>query len=170
MGAAAAPLSLAATGLSAGSSILGGIIGAGNAEAAGQSSMMSALYSAQRAKTAAMMGELKATQTDAYMREQMGGALANIDAVLSGTGTQDNSPTSWAVKNRVEAMGDRARDQRVTNIRMQAQQDANDSLMYAMSGINAMNAAKGAGEASLINGGLGGLGQLFKGLSGLKWN
>lgn len=169
MGAAAVPLSLAATGLSAGSSIMSGITGAQNAQAAGQSQFLSAMYAAERAKTASMVGELKATQTDTYMRQKLGDALANIDAVLAGTGAADSSPTSWAVKNRVEQQGTEARVGRVTNIRMQAQQDANDSLLYMMSGINAQNAARGAGDAAMFNGFSGAAGAMMRGLSGIRF-
>lgn len=166
---AAAPLSLAATGLSAGGSIMSGITGASNARAQGRSQFLSSLYSATQAELAAEMGELKATQTDTYMRNQMGGALANIDAVLANTNTQDNSPSNWAVRNRAQEQGDEARVQRVSNIQLQAKADRNASILYMMSGMNAMSIANSNANAAMTNGILGAGGKLLSGLSGINW-
>lgn len=108
MGAAAAPLSLAATGLSALGSYSSGRTAAGNARQAGQESWLSAFYSAQQAEAAAMAGQIKASETDRFMRDRTQGALGNIDAVLALTGKTDDSPTSWALKNRFEYLSDAA--------------------------------------------------------------
>ncbi|MBG0795899.1 hypothetical protein IYY11_21305 [Methylocystis sp. H62] len=137
----AAGLSLAATGLQAGGFFLKGQAAASNARAQGQSTGFSRFYDAMQAQIAAQAGELKATETDTFLRRRTEGALANIDAVLAGTGTVDSSPSSWAVKNRFEYLADEARTSQTGNIRRQAQADRNQAQLYALSGVNAINAA-----------------------------
>jgi hypothetical protein len=137
----AAGLSLAATGLSGASYFLQGRTAASNARAQGQSTGFSRFYDAMQAQVAAQAGELKATETDTFLRRRTEGALANIEAVLAGTGTVDSSPSSWAVKNRFEYLADEARTTQTGNIRMQAQADRNQAQLYALSGVNAINSA-----------------------------
>ena len=103
-------LSLASTGLGAFGMFEKGSTAAANDRQRGQSQFLSDMFSAEQAETNADMGWLKATQTDTFLREKLGGALANIDAVMANTGTADNSPSGWAVKNRYENQADYARD------------------------------------------------------------
>jgi len=170
MGAAAAPLSIAATGLSAFGSIASGNTAAQNAQANGQSQLFSSFYSAQQAQLAAQVGELRATQTDTYMRENTNNALANIDAVQALGGEADNSPSNWAVRNRYEYEADRSRNQQTANLRLQSQAQQNAAQLYMLSGLNAMNAANSNASNLQTNGLLGGAGALFHGLAGVNWN
>jgi len=162
MGAAAVPLSIAQTGLSAFSSIAQGNTAASNARANGQSQLFSSFYSAQQAELAAQVGQLRATQTDNAMREQTNGALANIESVQALTGEADNSPSNWAVRNRFEYESDRARNQATANLRLQSQAQQNAAQLYAMSGLNAMNAADSNASALQTNGLFGAAGSIFK--------
>ena len=170
MGAAAAPLSIAATGLSVLGSVAQGNTAASNARSQGQSDMLSRFYDAQQMQLAAQVGELRATQTDNAMRENMNNAMANIDAVQALNGATDNSPSNWAVRNRYEYEADRARNQATSNLRMQADAQRNAANLYMLSGVGAMNAANSNASALQTNGLLGGAGALFKGLSGVNWN
>lgn len=169
MGIASA-LSLGATGLSAAGSFLQGRAAASNARAQGQSAALSRFYDATQANLAAQAGDLKATETDDFMRRRTQGALENIDAVLAGTGTADYSPSSWAVKNRFENLSDEARTTATNNIRMQAQSDRNSALLYQLSGVNAINAANQNARDLEINGLLSAGGSIFKRLAGANWN
>lgn len=165
----ASGLSLASTGLSAIGSISQGQTAASNARKQGMSDFMSAIYNSEQAQLAAEVGDLKATQTDTYMRNRMGGAMANIDVVLANTGQQDSSPSAWAVKNKFEADSDYARSMQNWNTRMQSQADRNASMLYMMSGMNAMDAANKNASALETNGFLGAAGGVLKGLSGLNF-
>ena len=96
------------------------------------------------------------------MRRQTQGALQNIDAVLATTGATDGSPSSCAVKNRFSELSDEARTTATSNIRMQAQADKNASALYALSGVNAINAANRNASQLEFNGLLGGVGSILK--------
>jgi MoxR-like ATPase len=158
----ASGLSLAATGLTGASYFLKGREAASSARAQGQSAGFSRFYDAMQAQLAAQAGELKATETDTFLRRRTEGALANIDAVLAGTGTVDSSPSSWAVKNRFEALADEARTTATSNIRRQAQADRNAAQLYALSGMNAINAANQNASQLDVTGLLFAGGSLFK--------
>lgn len=160
--------SLAATGLSAFGGLSSGATAANNARQQGKSSFLSAMMSSEQAQLAAEEGQLKATQTDTAMRQQMGGALSTMHAVLANSGAQDNSPSGWAVANRFEQQSTEARVNSTTNIRMQAEASSNASLLYAMSGMNAMNIANGNASADMTNGMLSAGGSLLKGVSGMS--
>ncbi|MFO1102488.1 MAG: hypothetical protein U1E20_06265 [Methylocystis sp.] len=155
-------LSLAATGLSAGGYFLKGRTAAANARAQGQDTAISRFYDAAQAQLAAQAGELKATETDTAFRREQQKALANIDAVLATTGTTDSSPSSWAVKNRFSELSDEARTTATSNIRMQAQADKNSAALYALSGVNAINAANRNAQQLDVTGLLFAGGSLFK--------
>ncbi|WP_018407668.1 hypothetical protein [Methylocystis rosea] len=158
----ASGISLAATGLQAFGSYSQGRTAASNARAQGQSTGFSRFYDAMQAQVAAQAGELKATETDTYLRRRTEGALANIDAVLAGTGTVDSSPSSWAVKNRFEYLADEARTTQTGNIRRQVTADRNAAQLYALSGVNAINAANDNAGALDVTGLLFAGGSLFK--------
>ncbi|HEY8215374.1 MAG TPA: hypothetical protein VIG36_14735 [Methylocystis sp.] len=158
----ASGLSLAATGLTGASYFLKGRTAASNARAQGQSAGFSRFYDAMQAQLAAQAGELKATETDTFLRRRTEGALANIDAVLAGTGTVDSSPSSWAVKNRFEYLADEARTTQTGNIRRQAMADRNAAQLYALSGMNAINAANQNARQLDVTGLLFAGGSLFK--------
>lgn len=169
MGAAAPFLSLAATGLGAMGSISQGQTNAANARQQGQDQWMAAMYNSEQAKLAAQVGELRATQTDTFMRRQMEGVLSNVDAVSALSGATDNSPSTWAVRNRYENLADEARTTATSNIRLQAMADRNAAQMYQMSGMRAMQLADQNASAYETQGYLAAAGGLFKGLAGMNW-
>src|SRR5580693_4632089 len=106
--AAAAPLSLAATGLSA----LGSLTGAGMAS-------QGDMQEAQNAVNAAEMGKIKASQTDTDMRRKLTTQLANISAVRAGAGLNPSSPTGAAINNNVQGISDQNRGYALDNIQAQ---------------------------------------------------
>jgi hypothetical protein len=165
----------------------------------GESAQLSDTYNSQQAELAAEAGDIKAAQTATFMSQQTQGTLANIDAVLASTGSQDNSPSAWAVKNRFEATSEQNRTQTVFNIEQQSRADRNASALYLMAGARAMqiatynaNAAKSnadmaaqsaissgvssfysaqnAASAAQTTGFLKAGGTLLSGLSGLNWS
>jgi hypothetical protein len=84
-----------------------------------------------------------------------------------------DSPTGAAIENRVEALSDTARQQRLANINAQIATDRSGAAMERAAGISAMsmaqiNAATDESNASAarLTGDLGGLGGLLSGISG----
>jgi len=158
-------LSLGATGLSTAFPILAGSTAAGNQLASGKANFRSSVMSASQANQAADYADLKATETDTYMRQRTAGALSNINAVQANTGATDNSPSNWAVRNNFETRSDQARAQMDLNYRLQSQQDRNASTLYALSGMNAMNVAQSNASKDMLGGLLGGAGKLLTGIA-----
>jgi len=162
-------LSAVSTGLSAFGSISEGQTKAANIRQQGEDKFLSSLYSSEQATLAAQVGDLKATQTDNYLRDQTQGQLANNYAELATTNTSDNSPTSWAVKNRFEQQADDTRTTATGNLRFQAQADRNAALLYMFSGYKAKQEAESNAQAAETSGFLGAAGGLLKGLSGISF-
>lgn len=145
-------MGLAASGLTAASWLAKGDQNATNQRQQGQSTFPQSLYSAEQAQLAAQMGELKATQTDTAMRNQMGEALANMEVVSANSGATGNSSSGFAVANRFEQLSTDARVTSTDNIRMQSEASANAAMLYEMSGMNALRIANGNARASSMEG------------------
>lgn len=143
--AAAPVLSLAATGFSVASSLMGG-----------KSKAEGAAYQSAQADRASRYGLIKADQTQQYMEENLQGTLANIDAVRASANTDPDSPTGFAIRNFSEARGERDINNRVSSIRAQSAEDANAAAFYKKSASSAM-----------MGGYLGASGSLLSGLSGM---
>lgn len=196
MGAAAAPVSLAASGLSAFGKISAGDTAADNDmtqayNAMGQAqntldtaSTTSAYdkFKAQSLSDSAEYGRVSALETDTTSRMQLSDKLANIAAVRGATGADPSSPTGAAIMNRTETVSDLDREQRVGNIAAQTAQDALASGYYRSAGHAALqignteasqfeaNAAQYESNASSAqtNGFLGAAGVGLTALAGLK--
>lgn len=121
--AAAGPLSAVSSVLSIGSGFL-----------KGEGDQAAADFQSEKAKRSAEYGRLAATQTDAQMRENLNIQLGNIDAVRAAAHVDPNSPTSIAIKDRTQMVGDRARSIQVGNIMAQAAQDEADSQYFQQAG------------------------------------
>lgn len=89
MGAAAAPLSLSATGLSMAGSTSAGNTAATNAARSGQSQIMASIFNAVQLQETADVGRLKATQTDTYLRNRMGSGCAHKHRRCAGVERSD---------------------------------------------------------------------------------
>ena len=136
--------SLAATGFG-----VTGKLQQGSAQAAG------AKQAAAQAARAAQIGQLKATQTDTFMRDDLTSTLANIDAIHASANSDPGSPTSLALDAHTERVEDQNRVQRVANINSQAASDRSASEFYRRS----------AGSA-LLGGYLGAVGTGLSALAG----
>jgi hypothetical protein len=169
MGMAAGALSLASTGLSAMSSISQGKTNAANARRQGNEKWFEAYYQAGQLEISAQMGELKATQTADFMTRQMNGVEANIDAVSALSGATDNSPSTWAVRNRYQNQAEEARGQMQWNAKMDALSKRNAAALYRMSGEMAVRDAESNARDYETNGMLGAIGGVLKGFSGMNF-
>jgi hypothetical protein len=142
--AVAAPLALAATGLSAAGSLFQGYRASEGAEA-----------QAQAATDAAEVGRIRAAQTSGDMTRKLTSSLSNILAIRAGAGLDPASPTGAAIRANVQGRGDENRTMAVDNINAQVKADENASAFYQQSASDA-----------LLGGFLGAAGSMFKGLSG----
>ncbi|MEK4035327.1 hypothetical protein WOA01_21130 [Methylocystis sp. IM2] len=166
MGIATA-LSLGATGLAAFGSYEQRRTAASNMRQQGKDTAISRFYDSQQAALAAQVGELRATQTGLYMRRQQEGVMANIDAVSALSGAADDSPSTWAVRNRYQNLSDEARVNATTNIRLDAQAKRNAAMLYQLSGMRAMSLADQNANNLEMNGLLSAGGGLLKALNGM---
>ena len=143
-------------------------IEAKNTENQGLVSGMQAWWQAGSLNISAAMEDLRATETDTYLRQKTMEQLSNINDVMAITGSDLASPSNMAVKNRFEGLSDNAREIKMWNSKMQAEQDRNLAQLMLMSGMmSMMNAQDNAGrirsggQMSAIGSMLGGLGGLF---------
>lgn len=111
-------LGLISTGLSAASAI-----SQGNADAAG------AKHQAQQATLAGQAARANADATDAYYRDDLRTTLANIAAIRASVGLSD-SPTSAVIADENRRVSDNERIAKVSGIRAQATQYADDAKFY----------------------------------------
>lgn len=110
-------------------------------------------YQAQKAETAALYGKTAADQTDATMRENLNITLGNINAVRASANIDPSSPTTAALRDRTEVLGDRARNTKVDNILAQVTQDTSDASYLRSAGDFALSMGEvqaGADAASGI--------------------
>ena len=137
-------LSVAATGLSAGGSIMQGMRGSQGAQ-----------MEAKNAANAAEIGKIKAEQTTGDMTRRLTSQLANIEAVRAGAGLDPNSPTGRAISAQVGGVGDLNRTAAMTTISAQISADQNAEKFYTQSASDA-----------LLGGFMGAAGSVLKGIGG----
>ncbi len=85
---------------------------------------------AVRDKEASIVAYTQADQTDAQLREELEGALANIKAIRASTGVGASSPTGIAIKKEEERVSDRGRNIRVSNLKAQGRRSEQDSKFH----------------------------------------
>ncbi|MBV8895543.1 MAG: hypothetical protein JO051_03450 [Acidobacteriaceae bacterium] len=168
-GGAAGPLSLAATGLSVAGTLFQGSTQASNALTQGNMTGMSDAYRASSLEREATYGQIKAAQTDAFMRDSLAGSLANIRAVRASADAS-SSPTEAAILNRAQAVGDTARTQKVANINEQVQSDRDASAFYAAAGMSAIQAGQRNARNIDLASDLSAGGQLLSAGSQANWS
>lgn len=168
MGAVGGVIGLAGSGMSAMGQMQEANIEAKNTENQGLVEGMQSWWQAGSLNISAAMEDLRATETDTYLRQKTMEQMSNINDVMSITGSDMASPSNMAVKNRFEGLSDNNRGIRMWNSKMQAEQDRNLSQLMLMSGMmSMMNAQDNAsqirqgGQMSAIGSMLGGLGGLF---------
>jgi hypothetical protein len=135
MGAAAGPIGAVSSMASAGFGAMGEYEkGRGDSEAA--------KFEANRARTAAAFGRVRADQTDAQLREELATTLANIDAVRSAQNVSLDSPTGLAIKDEEVRIGDRERMNRVGSLQLQAKEDDRAALYKDRVAADAMRSGR----------------------------
>ncbi len=112
-------------------------------------------YKADQASISAKIGQVQATQTDTYMRNQLQSSMANIMAVNAAQGASSDSPSTAAIMARVTGQSDTDRATRESNIMAQVYQDQGAAGFYQQSANNALTGG-GIGELGTLIGGLGG--------------
>jgi hypothetical protein len=143
-GGAASGLSLASTGFQAFGSVESGM----GTQAADD-------YKGEQLQQAATYGELKATQTNSQLTQNLNMTLGNIDAVRAAGHTDPTSPTGAAVRNQIEGIGTEKKNIQVDSINAQAQEDEANAAYLRQ-----------AGSQALLGGVLGAGGDVLKGLAG----
>lgn len=116
-------------------------------------------YQAQRLQQQAEYGRLKATQTDAQMGENLNIALGNVQVARAAGGVDPTSPTTVAIQQRNEAVGDRQKDITVDNIQQQATQNESDAAYMRYAGDQALT----QGYLGAVAGAVGTVGKAYAG-------
>lgn len=161
-------IGLAGSGVSAMGQMQKANIEAKNAENQGIMQGMQAMWQAGQLNIDAAMKDLNATQTDLFLRQRNMEQMGQIAAVMSMTGSEYDSPSNSAVRNRFETQNDQQREHALWNYRMEAEQERNMAQIALLSGMINMSLAqqnagaiRSGGRMSAIGGMLGGLGGLF---------
>lgn len=144
MAVAAPVLSLAATGL-----------GAMGSMSAAQGQAKADEYNAQQAEYASQYGRIAAAQTGEAMTRNMTTALGHLAAVRASAGADVRSPTTAALRSRMESIDEQQRAIKEGNIFAQVRQNQLASSMYT-----------DMASRALLGGELGAAGQLIGGLGG----
>lgn len=169
MAAAAGPMSIAAAGLSAGSSIMGGFSRGAADAAAGESAYLQGMQGAMQSTLAAGVADLKATQTDMALRERLGSTLASISAMAASANLDSRSPTTQAIYNRTEAMGMQADAIMQSNLHFQSSMLRSSAMLQALGAQNALQQGYANDNTDIINGFLGAGGSLLKSFAGFRF-
>ncbi|MBM3505903.1 MAG: hypothetical protein FJX65_18835 [Alphaproteobacteria bacterium] len=168
----ATPVAVAASIPQAGFGVASSIAKGQQERAAANMRANEAEMAAQRAERAAEFGRVQADQTDVSHREEPATVLANIDAQRASSGLDPTSPTGIALKERETEVSDRDRRNRVTGLRLQAEEDERQAA-YGRSvatyqravGRSALKLSYFNAGASLA-GGAAGIASAFGGASG----
>jgi hypothetical protein len=134
-------LSIASAGLSAYSTIL-----------QGQGVAAADEFQATKLESAAVYGELKATQTGGQMTRSLNQTLGNIDAVRAAAGADPTSPTGAAFRDNQEEIGTTQKTTTVNSILAQATQDKNDAAYYKSAASDALFAGEISAAAGIAKG------------------
>jgi hypothetical protein len=159
----AGPASVVSLALGGFSSIAQGQSNAANYRRQGQGAYLEALQGVMQSDLAARAGELRANEIGANMQQDINSTLQNIAVTRSVTNA--SGPSGDAVRNRFEYLADQQKARTVGGVLAQAQADRNNSLLYVVSGMRAMDAANGNANAAGLAGYLGAAGKLLGGLS-----
>jgi hypothetical protein len=159
MQAAAPILSIASIGFGGAGDVAKGKVVQSQAEAGASQSD----YDAQRSERAAEFGRINADEVDAQFREALNTTLTSIDAIRASSGIDPTSPTGLAIKENETRISDRDRLNKITSIRLQAEEDER-SAKYSRSLAEYQRAV---GKSALGLSYLNATGTAFKGLSSL---
>jgi hypothetical protein len=141
------------SGLGAVGAVVGGVM-------QGQATKSADEYKAGMLDRAAQYGELKATQTNAQMTNNLNITLGNIDAVRAAAHTDPTSPTGAAVRDYTEGTGTERKNIDVDSILAQSQEDEANAAYLRKAGSDALLAGDITGATNALT-------DVAKGLSGM---
>lgn len=159
----AAVASIGSMALSAGSSVVQGNAAGDKANAdlqagqfrsasdiaSGEATQASDEFQAQKAERAAQYGEVQASATDTTMRETTNTTLGNIEAIRASANIDPTSPTTAAILDRNEMLGDRSRMAAVGSIKAQNADDLASADYLRKAGDFAVKMASVSSSADL---------------------
>lgn len=105
---------------------------------------------AAQLERAAERGRLAATQTSAQMTEDLNTTLGNIAAVRAAANIDPSSPTTAAILDRQEYVGNRARDISVENLKAQAEENDASAAYMRQAGAFALSQGKFGAFANFL--------------------
>lgn len=158
---------LAGSGISAMGKMQEAEIEAKNAENQGMVEGLQAIWQANSMNINAAMTDLQATETDTYLRQKTMEQMSNIKSVMALTGSDMDSPSNSAVRNRFEGLNDSSREMKMWNSKMQAEQDRNMAQLMLMSGMLGLQTSQQNASAIRKGGKMSAIGSMIGGLSGL---
>ena len=139
---------------------------AANIRQRGQDALFQYEYEAGQQQLNARMTEIQATQTDYAMRRKAADQMANVDAIMALSGTDDSlSPTNYAVRNYAQGKADNNRDIMKWNSMMESQGQRFAGNLYMMQGYKAMDVAQYNSIATIASGNMAAMGALLQGIA-----
>jgi len=141
-------------------------VDAANIRQRGQDALFQNEYAAGQEQLAARMTDLKATQTDYAMRRRTADDMANADAIMALSGTDDSlSPTNYAVRNWSQGQSDRQIQQANWNSHMDSEGQRFAANMDMIQGYKEMDVAEYNSIATLASGNMAAMGALLQGIA-----
>lgn len=139
---------------------------AANIRQQGQDALFQYEYEAGQQQLAARMTDIQATQTDYAMRRKTSDQMANVDAIMALSGTDDSlSPTNYAVRNWAQGKSDQNRDMAHWNSTMDSEGQRFAGNLYMLQGYKAMDVASYNSIATIASGNVAAIGALLQGIS-----
>lgn len=139
---------------------------AANIRQRGQDALFQYEYEAGQQQLQARMTNIRAVQTDYAMRRKTADDMANVDAIMALSGTDDSlSPTNYAVRNNAQGKADHNRDMTRWNSMMDEQGQRFAGNLYMMQGYKAMDVANYNSIATIASGNMAAMGALMQGIA-----
>lgn len=160
-----ASMQMMAGGISAMGIMQNAQVQAANIRQQGQDQLFQYEYLAGQNKLAAKLADLKASQTDLYMRRKANTDIGNVEAIMAMDGTAEDSPSHAAVVNSLRGQADEAREQELWNLHLDAQSNDYAGTLHMMQGYKAMNVATYNSVATIASGNLSAIGALMSGIA-----
>lgn len=110
------------------------------------------IYKSEQLERAAEYGELKATQTGGQMTRNLNMTLAHIDTIRAAARSDPSSPSNFAARSSVEAVGIEQRDITVDSLKAQAQEDESNAAFMRQAASEAITAGNVAALADILKG------------------
>ncbi len=131
----------------------------------GQDSLFQYEYMAGQNKLAEKLANIRASETDLYMRRRANNDIGNVEAVMAMDGTAQDSPSSMAVVNALHGRADESREHAMWNQHMEAQGEGFASNLHMMQGYKAMSVANYNSIATIASGNMSAMGAMMSGIA-----